>query len=208
MEKLLDEKAVAKSEKETTQVSRQIASTPSVEDHGAAYVPAANALIPSKVYEGHFADAAFHSQNPIGQSAIINRDISESKGSNEALMSVYTNQSVKAMLDKGDTGAGNFILMSSPIEITETSEKKLLKRELQVDQLIIDELKANPDKLRSFFEEKKIEHIGLLTLKSSSNMEVNYMVRRDEVGKLVVIPVNIARKSRLDDLKRTLQVGL
>lgn len=190
--------------------AREIASVVSpspVEASQAIQAPAASSYGPSRVYEDHFADGSFHNQPPVGQSAIINRQIQESKNSNEALLSVYNHQAVKSMVDNGETSSsGNMILVSSPIEITEGNEGKLSKRELQVEQVLIEEIKNNPEKLRSFFEEKKIDHLGLLTLRSKENSEMSYMVRKNDAGKIVIIPVNIARKTRLDNLRRTLQV--
>lgn len=172
-----------------------------------ALAPAVNSYGPSRVYEDHFADGSFHSRPPVGQSAMINRQIQESKNGNDALLSVYSHQSVKSLIDGAEaSSSGSMILVSSPIEITEGNEGKLSKRELQVEQILIEEIKNNPDRLRSFFEEKKIDHLGLLTLRSKENNQMSYMVRKNDAGKMVIIPVNIARKTRLDNLRRTLQV--
>lgn len=207
MEKILATKDQDEKGKVQAREIASIVSPSPVEASQAIQAPAASSYGPSRVYEDHFADGSFHNQPPVGQSAIINRQIQESKNSNEALLSVYNHQAVKSMVDNGETSSsGNMILVSSPIEITEGNEGKLSKRELQVEQVLIEEIKNNPERLRSFFEEKKIDHLGLLTLRSKENSEMSYMVRKNDAGKIVIIPVNIARKTRLDNLRRTLQV--
>ncbi|GEM_PF-4756845 len=176
-------------------INRQIASVPSLAEQ-----------TPSKVYDHYFGDANFHPTAPLGQSAMINRQIIDASGSNDALNAIYGNQAIKSVFQNGESGSGNMILMTSPIEITEAGETKFSRQEMHVDQIVLDEIRSNPEKLKAFFTDKKIDHIGLLTLRASTTSAANYIVRKDNEGKLLVVPVNIARKSRLDDLKRTLQV--
>lgn len=104
------------------------------------------------------------------------------------------------------TSNSNILVVGNALEMQETTvkDKKFQTKELVVDQGRLDMIRSNPDSLRSLIEENKIKnHVGILTLKNGEN-QLNYIMRKDDSGKVVILPLNIARKVTLDSLKNEL----
>lgn len=153
---------------------------------------------PSKTYENMFADGSFHNIPTSSASRSLNNRVAAAKTSNDALLSIYTDKDVVRSVDIANSSnpSANILIVGNAIEMQEsTARGKLETKEIVVDKASLELARTNPEALRKLIEKNQMKnHVGILTLKDN-NTELNYILRKDERGKLVVLPLNIARKA-------------
>jgi hypothetical protein len=174
---------------------------------GATQTAGGQNVQPSKVYDNMFGDGSFHNVPTIGSSKSIDSKAFSSRTSNDALLSIYTDKSVSSLVDAvASNSSSNILVVGNALEMQESTvkDKKFLTKELVIDQTRLEQVRSNPESLRSLIEENKIKnHVGILTLKTGDN-QLNYIMRKDDAGKIVILPLNIARRVTLDSLKNEL----
>lgn len=163
---------------------------------------------PSKIFNDMYSDNSFHGIPTIGSSKSIDAKAFSARSSNDALLSIYTDKNVSSLVDAVAAGPSNNILVvGNALEMQESTvkEKKFQTKEIVVDQKRLEMVRSNPDILRSLIEESKIKnHEGILTLKNGEN-QLNYIMRKDDAGKIVILPLNIARRVTLKNLQDELK---
>ncbi|MFY7993826.1 MAG: hypothetical protein ACOVP4_11075 [Bacteriovoracaceae bacterium] len=164
-------------------------------------------LQPSKIFENSYSDGSFHNVPTLGSSKSIDSKAFNSRSSNDALLSIYTDKTVSSLVDAVATSSNsNILVVGNALEMQEATvkDKKFQTKEIVIDQIRLEQVRSNPESLKNLIEENKIKnHVGILTLKTGES-QLNYIMRKDDSGKLVILPLNIARKVTLDSLKNEL----
>lgn len=164
-------------------------------------------LQPSKIFENSYSDGSFHNVPTLGSSKSIDSKAFNSRSSNDALLSIYTDKTVSNLVDAvASSSNSNILVVGNALEMQEATvkDKKFQTKEIVIDQSRLEQVRSNPESLKSLIEENKIRnHVGILTLKTGES-QLNYIMRKDDAGKLVILPLNIARKVTLDSLKNEL----
>ncbi|GEM_PF-6361637 len=167
----------------------------------------AQSVQPSKVFDNLYGDSSFHSVPTINGSKSIDSKAFTSRSSNDALLSIYTDKSVSGLVDSvASTSNSNILVVGNALEMQESTikSKHFQTKEIVVDQKSLDQVRSDPDILKTLIEKNKMNnHEGILTLKTGDS-QLNYIMRKDDAGKLVILPLNIARKVTLDNLKNEL----